>query len=78
MVYLDIIIHFCYFVFAKCYYMKQIYIIATLVMIVLTGCKSDKKDSQEEVKQMFQIESVVEDTGLKRMQVSRINQEFAC
>ena len=58
--------------------MKQIYIIAALVMIVLTGCKSDKKDSQEEVKQMFQIESVDEDTGLKRMQVSRINQEFAC
>ena len=58
--------------------MKQIYIIATLVMAFLTGCKSDKKDSQEEVKQMFQIESVDEDTGLKRMQVSRINQEFAC
>ena len=58
--------------------MKQIYIIATLVMAFLTGCKSDKKDSQEEVKQMFQIESVDEDTGLKRMQVSRINQEFVC
>ena len=58
--------------------MKQIYIIAALVMAFLTGCKSDKKDSQEEVKQMFQIESVDEDTGLKRMQVSRINQEFAC
>ena len=58
--------------------MKQIYIIAALVMAFLTGCKSDKKDSQEEVKQMFQIESVDEDTGLKRMQVSRINQDFSC
>ena len=58
--------------------MKQIYIIAALVMAFLTGCKSEKKTSQEEVKQMFQIESVDENTGLQRMQVSRINQEFSC
>jgi len=58
--------------------MKQIYIIAALVMAFLTGCKSDKKSSQEEVKQMFQIESIDENTGLQRMQVSRINQEILC
>ena len=58
--------------------MKQIYIIAAMVMVFLTGCKSDKKTSQEEVKQMFQIESIDENTGLQRMQVSRINQEISC
>ena len=58
--------------------MKQIYIIAALVMTFLTGCKNDNKTSKEEVKQMFQIESVDENTGLQRMQVSRINQEIAC
>ena len=58
--------------------MKQIYIIAAVVMVFLTGCKSDKKTSQEEVKQMFQIESIDENTGLQRMQVSRINQEISC
>ena len=58
--------------------MKQIYIIAALVMTFLTGCKNDNKTSKEEVKQMFQIESVDENTGLQRMQVSRINQDFSC
>ena len=58
--------------------MKQVYIMAALVVAFLTGCKNDKKDSQEEVKRMFQIESVDENTGLQRMQVSRINQEFSC
>ena len=58
--------------------MKQIYIIAAVVMVFLTGCKSDKKTSQEEVKQMFQIESIDENTGLQRMQVSRVNQEISC
>ena len=58
--------------------MKQIYIIATVVMAFLTGCKSEKKEAQEEVKRMFQIESVDEKTGLQRMQVSRINQDISC
>jgi len=58
--------------------MKQIYIIAALVMAFLAGCKSDKKDSQKEVERMFQIESTDENTGLQRMQVSRVNQEFSC
>lgn len=58
--------------------MKRIYIIAALVAVCLTGCKNDKKNAQEEVKRMFQIESVDENTGLQRMQVSRVNQEFSC
>ena len=58
--------------------MKQVYIIAALVIAFLTGCKSDKKNSQEEVKRMFQIESVDENTGLQRMQVSKISQDISC
>lgn len=58
--------------------MKHIYIIAALVIAFLTGCKSDKKSSQEVVKQMYQIESVDENTGLQRMQVSKISQDIAC
>ena len=38
----------------------------------------EKKGEQEEVKQMFQIESVDENTGLQRMQVSNIKQEISC
>ena len=58
--------------------MKQITIMAVLVMACMTGCTSDKKAKQEEVKQMFQLESVDENSGLQRMQVSRIRQEIAC
>lgn len=58
--------------------MKQIYIIAMLVVGLMTGCKSDKKDTKEETKKMFQLESVDENTGLQRMQVSRIIQEISC
>lgn len=58
--------------------MKQIYMIVALGMMIMTGCKSDNKDAQEETKRMFQIESVDENTGLQRMQVSKINQEITC
>ena len=58
--------------------MKQIYIIAVLVVGMMTACKGDKKDAKEEAKRMFQIESVDENSGLQRMQVSRINQEITC
>ncbi|MBQ8443511.1 MAG: DUF4738 domain-containing protein [Bacteroides sp.] len=58
--------------------MKQISIIAALVLGLMTGCSSNKKEAQEEAKRMFQIESVDENSGLQRMQVSRINQEIAC
>ena len=58
--------------------MKQIYIIATLALAFLVGCKSEKKDAQEQAKQIFQIESADEKTGVQRMQVSRIHQEITC
>lgn len=58
--------------------MKQIYFIAALGIFFITACKSEKKDTQEEQKRIFQIESVDENTGLQRMQVSRINQEITC
>jgi hypothetical protein len=58
--------------------MKQIYIWAVLLMGILTGCGSSKKDSKEETQRMFQLESVDENTGLQRMQVSRVNQEISC
>ena len=58
--------------------MKQVYIIAALVIGLMASCKGDKKDSKEETKRMFQIESVDENSGLQRMQVSRINQEIVC
>lgn len=58
--------------------MKQLTIIAVLVASLLTGCKNEKKDEREEAKRIFQIESVDENTGLQRMQVSRISQEISC
>ena len=58
--------------------MKQTYIVAALALAFLAGCKSEKKDAQEQVKQMYQIESVDEKTGVQRMQVSRIQQEITC
>lgn len=47
-------------------------------MVILTGCKGERKDTNEEVNRIFQIESVDENTGLQRMQTSRINQEISC
>ena len=58
--------------------MKQIYIIALLLVGLMASCKSDKKDTAEENKRMFQLESVDEHSGLQRMQVSRINQTIEC
>ena len=58
--------------------MKQICIMIALVMGIMTSCKEDKKKAQEEAKQIFQIESVDENTGLQRMQVSKINQDIVC
>ena len=58
--------------------MKQISILAILLMGILTGCGSSQKDTKEEQQRMFQLESVDENTGLQRMQVSRIKQDIAC
>ena len=58
--------------------MKQIYLVAMLVVGVLAGCGNNKKEQKEETQRMFQLESVDENSGLQRMQVSRIQQEIAC
>ena len=58
--------------------MKRIYCMALLLTAVLAGCNEQKKDTKEEEKRIFQIESVDEKSGLQRMQVSRVNQEIAC
>ena len=51
---------------------------ALLLTAVLSGCGEQKKDTKEEEKRIFQIESVDEKSGLQRMQVSRVNQEITC
>lgn len=58
--------------------MKRIYIAAAFAMGLLAGCKGNEKDTKRDAQLMFQIESVDENTGLQRMQVSRINQEITC
>lgn len=58
--------------------MKQVPIIAALILGLMTSCGSDKKDAKEEAKRMFQVESVDENSGLQRIQVSRIQQEITC
>ena len=58
--------------------MKQIYILSLLLIGILTGCGSNKKDTKAETQRMFQLESVDENTGLQRMQVSQIKQEITC
>ena len=58
--------------------MKQLCILAALTLVLLAACKNEKKDAQEQAKQIFQIETVDQKTGVQRMQVSRIQQEIAC
>ena len=58
--------------------MKQIYILSLLLIGILTGCGSNKKDTKQETQRMFQLESVDENTGLQRMQVSQVKQEITC
>ena len=58
--------------------MKQIYLISILLVGLLTGCGDSKKDTKKETQRMFQLESVDENIGLQRMQVSKISQEIVC
>ena len=44
--------------------MKQIYILSLLLLGILTGCGSNKKDTKEETQRMFQLESVDENLSL--------------
>ena len=58
--------------------MKQVYWMAVLLACMLAGCGGKQKSTVEEERQIFQIDSVDTRTGVQRMQVSRINQEFTC
>ena len=58
--------------------MKRKYLMALLLTTVLFGCGEQKKDTKEEEKRVFQIESVDEKSGLQQMQISRANQEISC
>ena len=58
--------------------MKRKFLMALLMTAVLVGCGEHKKETKEEEKRIFQIESVDETSGLHRMQVSRANQEISC
>ena len=52
--YLHIRSGFCYFVLLNFYQMKQIYILSLLLIGILTGCGSNKKDTKAETQRMFQ------------------------
>ena len=58
--------------------MKQIYVMAALFLALTSGCKSEKKNAEEETRRIFQIESVDEHPGLQRMQVLRTHQDVVC
>ena len=58
--------------------MKSIYFFVAFALFMMTGCKSDEKNAEEEKKRIFQIEKIDENTGLQQMQVSQIQQEITC
>lgn len=59
--------------------MKHIYILcAYLSICFLIGCSGNKKNSAEEERRIFQIDSVDVNTGVQRMQVMHIDQEITC
>lgn len=58
--------------------MKSVYFFVAFALLVLTGCKGEKKNSEEEKKRIFQVERVDENTELQQMQVSNIQQEITC
>ena len=58
--------------------MKPIYIFIAFVLFVMTACKDEKKNTDEEQNRIFQVERVNEHTELQQMQVSRIQQDITC
>ena len=59
--------------------MKQVYcFIICLSACLLMGCGGNKQNLVEEQRQIYQIDSVDEHTGIQRMQVMRIDQEIVC
>ena len=58
--------------------MKLIYFFIAFAMFIFTACKSEKKNTEEEQKRIFQVERVSENTELQQMQVSHIQQDITC
>lgn len=54
--------------------MKQLYFILVVLLVIMTGCGGKKETSGSVEQLMFQIDSVDQETGLQRMQVSRVEQ----
>lgn len=50
------------------------YVFALIAVCLVVGCGGKKTDSPKEERQIFQIDSVDEHTGVQRMQVSHISQ----
>ena len=53
-------------------------LIVCLIASLLLGCSEKKQRQTEEQRQIFQIDSVDENTGIQRMQVMHIDQEILC
>ena len=58
------------------YKMKQIYIIAMLAFCMLTGCKNDKKQAEEEANEQARLDKIAEETGVSRRQTVRYINEL--
>lgn len=59
--------------------MKRIYyVFISLWVCLVAGCGDKKADNKAEERQIYQIESVDENTGVQRMQVSHIDQTIVC
>lgn len=54
------------------------YILVCLSICLMAGCGEKKADSKAEERQIYQIDSLDEHTGIQRMQTSHINQTIEC
>ena len=52
--------------------MKRIFLMASIAVCVMVGCKSEPKDIQEEHKRIFQVESVGDASGLQQMVLTKL------
>lgn len=57
---------------------KLTYIFALFSFFMMMGCGGKKADVKVEERQIFQIDSVDENTGIQRMQTSHIDQTIEC
>lgn len=57
---------------------KVYYLIACSLGCFLMGCGGNRQSQAEEQRQMFQIDSVDEHTGIQRMQAMHIDQDIFC